>query len=168
MILFGAATWRAALGLDAFLADVIEPNIRVLELGCGSGQAGVGAAQRGAQVTSTDSVELAMQVAQLNAWELGDRIAYQSLVWGQDELGVEPFPIVIGSDLVYDPGLFEVLEACARQHLAADGRLYLSEPHRHSGDKFSTWIREAGWNAINHDQDLKDGRVNVRIFECWL
>lgn len=168
---FWAATWRAALGLDAFLANVIEPGVRVLELGCGSGQAGVGAALRGAQVTSTDSVELAMQVAQLNAWELGDRIEYHTLVWGRGCLRGDtfpPFPILIGSDLVYDPALFESLEQCARQHLATDGRMYLSEPHRHSGDKFSTWIREAGWNTVEHDQDLRDGRVMVRVFECWL
>lgn len=164
---FWAATWRAALGLDRFLANVLTPGVRVLELGCGSGQAGTAAAIRGAQVVSTDSVLLALQVAKLNSWNYRDRIRFETLIWGQQELDEPKFPVVIGSDLVYDPNLFESLEICARQHLKADGRLYLSEPHRHTGDKFSSWILQAGWQTVEHDVDLNDGRVPVRVFECW-
>ena len=165
---FWAATWRAAIGLDAFLATLSVQDVRVLELGCGSGQAGTGAAMRGAQVTSTDSVELALQVARLNAWSVRDNICFKQLIWGQRPL-VEPnVPVIIGSDLVYDTKLFPLLEPCARQHLAEGGRVYLSEPHRHTGDIFSRWIQEAGWNTKEHDVDLEDNRVPVRIFECWL
>jgi hypothetical protein len=77
------------------------------------------------------------------------------------------FPIVIGSDLVYDPQLFSVLEQTARQHLAVGGRLYLSEPHRHTGDQFSRWIRQAGWRTQEHDVALGDARIPIRVFECW-
>ncbi len=165
---FWAATWRAALGLDRFLQRLSLCDVRLLELGCGSGQAGVGAAAQRAQVTMTDSVGLALMVARLNAWSLQDRIHFQRLRWTVDELSVVPFPVIIGSDLVYDPQLFPLLDQCARRHLAKDGRLYLSEPHRHTGDRFSKWIREAGWQTIEHDIDLQDRRVPIRIFECWL
>ena len=55
---FWAATWRAAAGLDRFL-DTLAPldGCRVLELGCGTGHAGLAAALRGAKVTLTDGVE---------------------------------------------------------------------------------------------------------------
>lgn len=165
---FWAATWRAAIGLDKFLQQMPLRDVRVLELGCGSGQAGVGAAAQQARVTMTDAVGLALMVAKLNAWELQDRIRFQRLRWNLDQLEQAPFPIIIGSDLVYDPSLFSLLNICARQHLAEGGRMYLSEPHRHTGDRFSKWIRDAGWKTAEHDVDLYDGRVPIRVFECWL
>jgi predicted nicotinamide N-methyase len=165
---FWAATWRAAIGLDKFLQQLPLRDVRVLELGCGSGQAGVGAAAQQAQVTMTDAVGLALMVAKLNAWAVRDRIHFQRLRWNLDQLGQSSFPIIIGSDLVYDPSLFSLLDLCARQHLAAGGRMYLSEPHRHTGDRFSKWIRQAGWQTAEHDIDLVDGRVPIRVFECWL
>lgn len=165
---FWAATWRAALGLDRFLAERDLTGVRVLELGCGSGQAGVGAAYRGALVTMTDAVGLALMVARLNAWPVRDRVAVRRLKWDAAPLPVPKFPCVIGSDLVYDPKLFPLLDRCARLHIAENGRLLLSEPHRHTGDRFSQWIRQAGWQSCEHDIDLNDGRVPIRIFECWL
>jgi predicted nicotinamide N-methyase len=165
---FWAATWRAAIGLDRFLQSLNLREVRVLELGCGSGQAGVGAAAQQARVTMTDAVGLALMVARLNAWSLQDRIHFQRLRWNLDQLQQAPFPVIIGSDLVYDPSLFSLLDVCARNHLAAGGRMYLSEPHRHTGDRFSKWIVSAGWKTAEHDLDLRDGRIPIRIFECWL
>ncbi|MCA9132437.1 MAG: methyltransferase domain-containing protein, partial [Planctomycetales bacterium] len=164
---FWAATWRAAQGLDRWLGNYNLRGIRLLELGCGSGQAGVGAAYRGAQVTMTDAVGMALLVARLNAWAIRRQIRLRRLKWGEQTLPTANFPLIIGSDLVYDPQLFSRLDRCARQHLAPGGRLLLSEPHRHTGDHFAGWIRAAGWNTRQHDVDLEDGRVAIRIFECW-
>jgi predicted nicotinamide N-methyase len=165
---FWSVTWRAAQGLDRFLADWELPALRMLELGCGSGQAGTGAAARGAHVTLTDAVELALQVARLNAWPVAERMQFRRLKWGAEQLTEPKFPVIIGSDLVYDPQLFPSLEACARQHLAPGGTLLLSEPFRHTGDHFAKWIVAAGWQQHEHAVDLGDGRVPIRIFECEL
>lgn len=165
---FWAATWRAARGLDKFLEKTQCRGLRVLELGCGSGQAGIGAAARGAQVVMTDAVSLALQVAELNAWPVRQHIEFCKLRWTLDRLQAEPFPLIIGSDLVYDPNLFPLIDQCARQHLAPGGRLLLSEPHRHTGDKFSNWIEQAGWTKHEHDVDLLDERVPIRVFELQL
>ncbi|MFO0942770.1 MAG: methyltransferase domain-containing protein [Pirellulales bacterium] len=165
---FWAATWRAARGLDRYLARLDCPNLRILELGCGSGQAGTGAAARGASVVMTDAVQLALSVAKLNSWPVSDQIQYQQLRWTVDEAAGTPFPVIIGSDLVYDPTLFPLLNTCARQHLAPGGCVLLSEPHRHTGDKFAQFAVEAGWNKREVDVDLQDGRVPIRIFELTL
>jgi len=165
---FWSVTWRAAQGLDRFLADWELHEVRMLELGCGSGQAGTGAAARGARVTLTDAVELALQVARLNAWPVAERMQFKRLKWNAEQLTEPEFPIIIGSDLVYDPQLFLSLEACARQHLAPGGKLLLSEPYRHTGDHFAKWIVAAGWQQREHAVDLGDGRVPIRIFECEL
>ena len=164
---FWAATWRAAQGLDRFLERLQIENVRVLELGCGTGQAGIGAALRGARVTMTDAVGLALLVARLNATRITDGIRFRRLRWLQDHLQ-QTFPVIIGSDLVYDPNIFEPLLGCAKEHLSKGGRLYLSEPYRHTGEIFSRRVRELGWKAIEHDVDLKDKRVTIRVFECWL
>lgn len=163
---FWAATWRAALGLDRFLARFDLHGARLLELGCGSGQAGVGAALRGGQVTMTDAVGMALLVARLNAWPVKDRVHLRRLKWDATVLSEASFPWIIGSDLVYDISLFPLLERCARLHLADGGRLLLSEPHRHTGNYFSKWIVQAGWQTQEHDVDLGDGRVPIRVFEC--
>lgn len=165
---FWAATWRAAVGLDRFLARLDLRGTRVLELGCGSGQAGVGAAARGAQVLLTDVVELALLVAELNAWPVRENVAFQRLNWDGERIAAPAFPVIIGSDLVYDPSLFPLLDQCARNHLASGGQMYLSEPHRHTGNKFSGWIRDAGWETQEHDVDLHDSRVPIRVFVCTL
>lgn len=165
---FWAATWRAALGLDRFLATLDLDGTRVLELGCGSGQAGVGAAQRGAVVTMTDIVSLALKVAQLNAWPVRERITFKRLHWADETLAQPKFPIIIGSDLVYDTSLHESLMQCAARHLDPAGSLYLSEPYRHTGDTFSQWIATQQWDVVEHQLDLADGRVPIRVFECKL
>lgn len=165
---FWAVAWRAAQGLDCFLERIDLTDMRVLELGAGAGHAGIAAAARGAKVTLSDAVELALLVARLNSWPVRSRVELVRLRWGEEQLEGEPFPLILGSDLVYDPSHFPQLERCARQHLARGGRWLLSEPHRHTGDRFSKWILEAGWQCQVHSIDLGDGRIAIRIFECQL
>ncbi len=165
---FWAATWRAAEGLGMFLENLDLVGKRVLELGCGSGRAGLAAAALGAHVTMTDAVELALQVARLNTWPLAERIDLQTLNWGKQTLPRPPYSIVIGADIVYDPNLFPRLVRCARHHLAPGGRVYLSEPQRHTGDKFQQWIQQQGWNLRVHPVRTHSDRQPIRVFECWL
>lgn len=165
---FWAVAWRAAEGLDRFLERIALTGMRVLELGAGAGHAGIAAAARGAEVTLSDAVELALLVARLNSWPVRSRVQMARLRWGDDRLAGEPFPLILGSDLVYDPNHFPQLERCAREHLAPGGRWLLSEPHRHTGDRFATWIVDAGWRCEVHNLDMGDGRIAIRIFECWL
>lgn len=165
---FWAADWRAAFGLDAYLANFQLEGIRVLELGAGSGRAGIAAAMRGAEVTITDTVDLAMLVARLNSYLVRQRVRIERLRWAEQTLAGPAFPIIISSDLVYDPNHFPQLEKCARDHLASGGRWLLSEPQRHTGDRFAQWILSAGWRCDIHLLDLKDERIAMRIFDCHL
>lgn len=165
---FWAVSWRAAEGLDTYLDRFELDGTRVLELGAGAGYAGLSAAARGAQVTLTDSVDLALLVARLNSWPVKSRTQLRRLRWGDDVLGEAAFPIIISSDLVYDPTHFTQLERCARQHLAAGGHWILSEPNRHTGDRFGQWIEENGWQCATHQLDLSDSRIAIRIFDCQI
>ncbi|HBE66987.1 MAG TPA: SAM-dependent methyltransferase [Planctomycetaceae bacterium] len=163
---FWSVAWRAAVGLDRYCQSLNLSGKRVLELGCGSGHAGIAAAIQGAHVTMTDIVQLAMWVAELNAAPVTDRIRFEKLDWDSDTIDEPPFEIILGSDLVYDVSLHRPLLACAARHLAPGGMLLLSEPFRHTGDHFAAWIKSQPWEVTEHRLDLDDARVPIRIFAC--
>ena len=165
---FWSVAWRAAQGMDAYLERLDLNGKRLLELGAGAGHAGLAAAARGALVTLTDAVDLALLVARLNSWPVRQNVAIARLRWGNDRLDVPGFPIILGSDLVYDPSHFPQLERCAREHLSSGGQWLLSEPNRHTGDKFAGWIEKAGWQCESVQLPIDVGRVPIRIFRCRL
>jgi predicted nicotinamide N-methyase len=167
---FWAAAWRAAVGMDHFLGSIADQlkGTRVLELGGGSGRAGISAAMHGAQVWITDAATVAMLVCRYNSLHVAHQVQIRCLDWRNRETGLGRFPIIVGSDIVYDPKLFPILEPCVRRHLDVGGVAYFSEPQRHTGDRFKKWIQSAGWLLNEHLIDLKDGEKEIRIFECRL
>ncbi len=166
---FWAASWRAAQGLDQFLGTLPSLNgKRILELGGGSGRAGISAGMRGAKVLITDAVPTALMVCKFNARHVSDKVQVRLLDWRVTATQIQPFPMIIGSDIVYDFKLFPTLEPCLRRHLEPGGVAYLSEPQRHTGDRFEKWILAAGWKCTSSFIDLGDGQRQIRIFSCWL
>jgi predicted nicotinamide N-methyase len=166
---FWAASWRAAQGLDQFLGTLPCLNgVRILELGGGSGRAGISAGIRGAEVLITDAVPTALMVCKFNARQVSKNVQVRLLDWRDRNTQLQPFPMIIGSDVVYDFKLFPILEPCMRRHLAEGGVVYLSEPQRHTGDRFETWIMAAGWQCTSSIVDLGDGQRQIRIFTCRL
>jgi predicted nicotinamide N-methyase len=166
---FWAASWRAAEGLDGFLGTLPTlQGVRILELGGGSGRAGISAGLRGAEVIITDAVPTALLVCRFNARQVADKVRVRHLDWRNRSTRLGTFPIIVGSDIVYDPKLFPILEPCMRRHLSPGGKVFLSEPHRHTGDQFEPWIRAAGWQCRTSVIDLGDGEREIRIFDCSL
>lgn len=166
---FWAANWRAAIGMDRFLGNL--PSIeqqRILELGCGSGRAGIAAALHGAKVVITDAASTALLVCKFNARNAGNAIQVRKLDWRSPDARLGKFPVIVGSDIVYDPKLFPILEPCVRSHLLPGGHFYVSEPQRHTGDRFESWIRAAGWKCDASFVDLRDDERDIRIFHCQL
>jgi predicted nicotinamide N-methyase len=172
---FWAAAWRAAIGMDHFLGRIADrceskslDGFSILELGGGSGRAGISAAMRGANVTITDASTTALLVCRYNAGHGSGVNSVCRLDWRNTNSGLGEFSVIVGSDIVYDPKLFPILEPCLRRHLKKDGVVYLSEPQRHTGDRFQTWIQSAGWQLTQHFVDLNDQEKPIRIFECRL
>jgi predicted nicotinamide N-methyase len=119
-------------------------------------------------VVITDASNTALLVCRYNAFELRNRIAVCRLDWRNRESHLGSFSTIIGSDIVYDSKLFPILEPCLRRHLTIGGIVYLSEPQRHTGERFKKWIQSAGWKLAEHFIDLQDGEKSIRIFECQL
>jgi len=166
---FWAATWRAAIGLDRFLASYPGlTDLPVLELGGGSGRAGIAAALRGARVCITDASSMALLICRYNARFVSERVHVRYLEWSSAAELPHKYPLILGSDIVYNPNLYSILEPCLRQSLSENGTVLLSEPQRHTGDRFETWIRAAGWRCTSSFVDLEDGERAIRIFQCRL
>ncbi|MEM9826729.1 MAG: methyltransferase domain-containing protein, partial [Planctomycetota bacterium] len=139
---FWAATWRAAAGLDKYLAAVPLMGKRVLELGCGTGHAGIAASIRGAEVILTDGVDDPLWLVRKSIQSLPSAPRVRRLRFGIDQLDTPPFPVILGSDVTYLRELWPQLETCLKQHLAPEGVVYLSDPFRIIANEFREWIRD--------------------------
>ena len=112
----GFRVWEAAKFLGSYLLSnegiqYIE-NKRVIELGAGTGFAGLCAARVAKHVTLTDChdkvLDLLSSSAKSNVAHSNAQISVKQLDWTRDRFD-EAFDVVIGADLVYDPRLLEPL-----------------------------------------------------------
>ncbi len=161
---FWATTWRAASGLDRFLEGVPLEGTRVLELGCGTGHAGIAAVLRGAQVVLTDGVNDPLKLVRMSVSRLRDRCRVERLRFGIDRLDDPPFPLILGSDVTYLRSLWPELDRALHDHLADGGQVLLSDPFRIIANEFREWIRGRGWRYEEHAVSLDDDpRHPIRV-----
>ena len=166
---FWAATWRAAAGLDRYLDRINLDGVRVLELGCGTGHAGLAAAHRGGQVVLTDGVEDPLYLVRMSAFPLQDRCRIERLRFGIDKLDEPPFPLILGSDVTYLRTLWPELDQCLRQHLSPGGTVLLSDPFRIIANEFRDWIKSRGWIYEESTVDMDDDPEHpIRIMRLQL
>ena len=108
-----------------------------IELGCGLGLAGIGAALRGWPVTFTDydpeAAEFARYNARLNGVAPGSIRAMQ-MDWRRPLL--ERFAWVIASDVLYERRLHALLLDAVENLLARGGQAWVSDPNRTSAEDF--------------------------------
>ncbi len=163
---FWATTWRAASGLDRYLDRVDINGQCVLEVGCGTGHAGIAAILRGAQVTMTDDVDDPLHLVRLSLSRLGLKADVRVLRLGEDKIparegnddGTQKFPFMLGSDVTYLRELWPALLITADEHLSDDGQLLLSDPNRVIGNEFRDWLRSASppWDYREESITLED------------
>ncbi|TWU40766.1 class I SAM-dependent methyltransferase [Novipirellula artificiosorum] len=163
---FWATTWRAAAGLDRFLEQVKLKQVSVLELGCGTGHAGIAAIRRGANVTLTDGVDDPLMLVRMSVWDFRDRCQVERLRFGIDRIAGPSFPIILGSDVTYLRSLWPELDHCLRDHLAQAGQVFLSDPYRIIANEFRGWIQDKGWHYTEHRVEMEDDPEHpIRVME---
>lgn len=153
---FWATTWRAASGLDRFLEQVPLKGVDVLEVGCGTGHAGISAAYRGANVVLTDGVADPLVLVRMTLQRLRLEAEVGVLRLGQDSLVGRRFPLILGSDVTYLRTLWPELLRTAAEHLTPDGVLLLSDPRRVIANEFRQWVRDKPWSYTEHQVQLPD------------
>jgi predicted nicotinamide N-methyase len=123
----------AAVALARYLESSGElSGESALELGCGTGLAGVTAGLLGAHVTFTDYVEDALGFARTNSRlnGLSDAVTgYRLLDW-ENPANCGTFSLVLGAEVVYDYFFHGCLQALLERVLSPNGRVMLADRKR--------------------------------------
>lgn len=138
--------WPAGLGLARHLSALDLGEQRVLEVGCGVGIAGLGAALAGAETLVTDNQPPALRLACMNARRAGLNLSAAAADWRQWPFrrGCD-FDLVIGSDVTYEPAAFDALLQVLDDSLRLEGTVLLSDPGRLMTTAFHQRAIAAGW-----------------------
>jgi predicted nicotinamide N-methyase len=125
-----------------------SPPVCVLEVGCGLGLAGIACLVRGLTVTFSDVDETALAFAAANARLNGFTTGFRTLPL--DFRAPPPgdkYPVVIGSDLMYEARLVEPLVRLLEVVLAPAGVCLIADPDRLSARVFRWKLEEAGYDV---------------------
>lgn len=164
---FWAQVWRSTAGLDVFLAPRDLRGVDVLELGCGTGVAGIAAALRGAKVTFTDGATDPLVLLRLTLWRLSvtgchiDQPKIRRLIFSSDALAGRRFPLIIASDVTYLRKCWHGLLQTLTMHLAVGGEVLLGDPYRSVSTEFIAWAAQHRWRVQEHHIELSDAPIRV-------
>jgi predicted nicotinamide N-methyase len=128
--------------------DRYPQPVRVLEVGCGLGLAGIAGLARGLSVTFSDVDETALAFAVANARLNGFRSGFRTrLIDFRSPPDGERYPVVIGSDLMYENRLVDPLVDLLDAVLAPGGVCLIADPDRLPARVFRWKLEEAGYDV---------------------
>ena len=137
--------WDAAIHTaERILKFDWPPGTRALELGCGAGLVGIAGLMAGMEVTFSDVVPEAVELAVRNASANGFPTAKGQQI-NVHSKPTETFDVLMASDLLYDADLHASVLHYAENALATDGVFLLGDPGRQNADVFVTMARRQGW-----------------------
>ena len=145
----GQSVWPAAVTLARFVAAEWSelPTWSAVEVGCGCGVVGLACGALGCpRVAFTDrdagALDLAARGAALNGFP-ACAVSTARLQWGPDaSIDGERFGLVLGSDLIYDPGVVGPLVEAMEALLDAGGCVLLAQSFA-LGDESSAALTDA-------------------------
>jgi 2-polyprenyl-3-methyl-5-hydroxy-6-metoxy-1,4-benzoquinol methylase len=150
-----AKVWEASWVLADFLAGMpVEPEKRLLEIGCGLGLVGVVAASFGHKVIMTEhnpeAIEFARANAEMNHCEDMEII---DLDWNSPSFHGR-FDTIVGSEVVYHEKDFEPLRHLFERLLKPEGEVILCEGIRRTSLDF--------FKEMQRHFDLKAQQKSIR------
>ena len=163
---YWAETWPSAQALACFIARRrLRVGIPTVELGCGTGFAGVVAALRGAKVLFTDYEPEALAFARANhALNLGAPGRTQLLDWRDPPRGLTA-SLVLASDVLYETRFLTPFLHTLKRILAPGGVAWVAEPGRTIADGTVEQLEEAGFIRGLH---LEEVEMNGRLHNVWI
>jgi predicted nicotinamide N-methyase len=127
--------------------DTYPQPVSVLEVGCGLGLAGIACLARGLRVTFSDVDETALAFAAANARLNGfTEFRTRPIDFRCPPTGVK-YPVVIGSDLMYEERLVDPLVGLLGAVLAPGGVCLITDPDRTPARVFRWKLAEAGFDV---------------------
>jgi predicted nicotinamide N-methyase len=152
---YWAKLWPAAPLLAAAIVRNPRPRgMDVLELGCGSGLVGITALACGLDVTFSDYVPLAVNLALENAARNGFKHARGVVLdWRfPPDVGRQQFPLVFASDVTYDHANLAPLLNILDCFLASGGQAWFGDAGRSPLPDFLRMASDRGWHISLFDQ----------------
>jgi predicted nicotinamide N-methyase len=135
---YWAELWPSAHALtEALAAREDLAGVRVLEIGCGLGLPSLAAALAGARVTATDWAHDAIALLAENARRNGIAMTAEVWRWSDppERLGA-PWPLVVGSDLLYEARNEPALRGALDSLVAPGGEAWIADPGRATARAF--------------------------------
>ena len=143
--LFGLL-WPSGRVLAQHMLSFDIAGKRVLEIGCGLGLASLVLHRRGANVTASDNHPLAEAFLQENI-RLNAMLPIKYLCgnWNADNPALGLFDLIIGSDVLYDPGQPQALSSFIGLHSAASVEVIIVDPDRGNISRFNRCMLALGY-----------------------
>lgn len=142
---YWADLWPAARMLAKHLVQQSWPTgIETIEIGCGLGLAGIVALSLGMRVTFADYDPCALKFAADNARLNGYREFRTLEIDWRRPLENLRFPLVIGSDLIYEKRLVDPLVAFLKSAIAPDGSALIVDQDRIPAAQFRSALDAQG------------------------
>lgn len=139
--------WPSGILLAELVATKKCDGLRILEVGCGVALASLVLKRRGFDVTASDynpfAGELLRENAKLNEMEPPK---FMKLSW-QEPFSGEPYDLIIGSDVLYEPGCAGQVCEFLKSALKLSGSALFVDPGRAHVRKFETTLQAAGFSC---------------------
>jgi predicted nicotinamide N-methyase len=170
---YWAELWPSARALAAELLDLPLPPGRVLELGCGIALPSLALRWRGVQVVASDYYPEALEFARANAAHNRMQPPGTLLLdWRHPPEDLQPFPLVVAADVLYERRNAEALAGLLPRVTAPDGRVLLADPGRTYVQDFRAAMAEVGWameeTARREERVEETGRTaSIRLWSLW-
>lgn len=161
--------WHASVGLARYLCrGACLDGLRVLDLGCGLGVAGAGAARMGARVTFADREADALAFAGFNggANGSGPDVETLQLDWATETVP-GTYDVILLADVTYreahHAGILRHMRCC----LGHGGIVLHCDPHREASGRFlDRAAREFALQTTVMKAYFQERRVELRLTRC--
>jgi 2-polyprenyl-3-methyl-5-hydroxy-6-metoxy-1,4-benzoquinol methylase len=141
-----------------FGLGTLDVGLRTLELGCGSGLVGIAALASGCEVTFSDYIPFAVELAVENAARNGFPNARGMVLdWRQPQN--EEFPWIVAADVTYDrTNIDPLLDTCEKM-LAPGGEAWFGDAGRGPAAEFLSRALDRGWQVSLFDENDRPALV---------
>lgn len=138
--------WPSARAMAAYFGHAVRMrSVDAIEIGCGIGTAGLGAAAKGARVLLTDSNTEALKFAKYNALQNGfSHIQTMEFDWKLDRLRGLVGSLIF-ADVLHDPDNFDHVFRMLEDHLTPGRTAFLAEPGRPVAAGFFEELRKTDY-----------------------
>ncbi|MDA0788128.1 MAG: histidine kinase [Proteobacteria bacterium] len=154
---FFGVVWESGELLARLMQGYDVSGKRILEIGCGMALASHVLNVRGANITAMDIHPLVGEFIEYNAaLNRAPAIPFVAASWSEGIPEAEPFDLILGSDILYEPRHVRTLPAFIDHHLGATGEVLLINPDRGQDEDFHRTLLARGFSC----ESLPEGLIN--------